>query len=85
MSSPNTGALISRGLAARVHWTIGRASAATTEEAVRLGEELVAAIQAEAEQAFRNGVSKARAIHSVPDITEGPVSSAHGNSVEGLN
>ena len=52
---PNSGALISPRLTAKVHQALGRATNASVNQAVLIGEELIAEIQSELENAHRNG------------------------------
>lgn len=56
----NPGALISKELAAKVHWSLGRCVGEDASLAAEVGESLIADFQAALEQAFRRGVEVAR-------------------------
>lgn len=60
MSEGHKGALITPELTALVHWTTGRCAVATPQEAVKLGQELLAQIQQELNEKFRSGVDAVR-------------------------
>jgi hypothetical protein len=57
-----SGALISKRLEARVYLTLGKASKATSDQAIQAGEDLIVEIKEEISQAYHNGVERARAV-----------------------